>query len=82
MDFITLANSRYSCRKFSDTPVEQEKIEKILAAGLTAPTAVNKQPYKIWVLNAPDAQEKVSSATPFTFHAKLFFVVGYRTAEA
>ena len=28
-DFLELAAQRYSCRKFSDKPVEEEKIRKI-----------------------------------------------------
>ena len=42
MDFLTLAKERYSCRKFSGKEVEQEKLEKIMEAGIAAPTAVNK----------------------------------------
>ena len=44
MDFLTLAKERYSVRKFSDRPVESEKLHKILEAGRAAPTAVNNQP--------------------------------------
>lgn len=41
MDFLTLAKERYSCRTLSEMPVEREKIEKIIEAGLLAPTAKN-----------------------------------------
>lgn len=34
MKFEELIKDRYSCRKFKDTPVEKEKIEKILEAAL------------------------------------------------
>ena len=37
MDFLTLAKERYSCRKFSGKEVEQEKLEKIMEAGIAAP---------------------------------------------
>ena len=40
MDFLELAKKRYSCRSISDKPVEDEKIEKILKAGMLAPTAI------------------------------------------
>lgn len=39
MDFLGLAADRYSVRSFSDRPVEQEKIDKILKAAQLAPTA-------------------------------------------
>ena len=38
MEFLELTKARYSVRKFADKPVEAEKLEKILAAGATAPT--------------------------------------------
>lgn len=47
MDFLELAKERYSCRKMNEKSVEKEKIEKILQAGILAPTATNAQPYKI-----------------------------------
>ena len=42
MSFLDLAKKRYSCRKLSAQPVEEEKLQKILEAGNLAPTAVNK----------------------------------------
>lgn len=50
MKFEELIKDRYSCRKFKNTPVEKEKIEKILEAALVAPTACNLQPQRILVL--------------------------------
>ena len=45
MSFIDLAKDRYSERYFdTNRAVEQEKIDKILEAGQTAPTACNYQP--------------------------------------
>ncbi|MGI6177234.1 MAG: nitroreductase family protein [Eubacterium sp.] len=79
MDFLELAEARYSCRKISDRPVEQEKIEKILKAAQLSPSAHNNQAYRIWVIKTPDEAAKVAEATQCTFGAPLFFVVG--TAE-
>ena len=81
MDFLELAKDRYSCRKFSDKEVEQEKIDKILEAAIAAPTAVNIQPYKIWVLKSPEAVKKVSAATSFTFGANVIMIVGANEDE-
>lgn len=39
MSFLDLASNRYSERYFDPRPVEREKIDKILAAGRTSPTA-------------------------------------------
>lgn len=40
MDFLKLAKSRYSVRKFKKGEVPQEIIDKILEAGMIAPTVV------------------------------------------
>ena len=65
MEFYEVVKSRYSCRKFADKPVESEKLDRILEAGRVAPTAKNAQPVKIWVIQSPEALEKIKSATPF-----------------
>lgn len=44
MDFLELATSRFSERRFADTPVEDEKLRRVLEVGRLAPTAENKQP--------------------------------------
>ena len=75
-DFLTLAQERYSCRKFSDKPVEPEKIEQVLAAAVCAPTAVNRQPWHAWVVTDADAVTRINETTRFGFGAKVFIVVG------
>lgn len=82
MDFISLAKERYSCRKLSEKPVEREKIETILEAAILAPTAKNAQPFRIWVLEGEESIDKLSEVTPFTFGAKVFFVIGAKKEEA
>jgi len=63
MDFMTLAAERYSVRKFNDTPVEEEKLNTILAAGRLAPTAKNSQPQRVYVLRSPETIEKGEQLT-------------------
>lgn len=48
MEFQKLAENRYSCRQFSDRKVEPDLIMQIVEAANQAPTAVNKQPFKIF----------------------------------
>lgn len=43
MEVMEALRARYSARKYSDRPVEPEKLEKILEAGCLAPTAHNAQ---------------------------------------
>ena len=47
MEFMKLAAQRYSVRKFSDAPIEPEKLSAVLEAGNVAPTAKNLQPQRI-----------------------------------
>lgn len=75
MDFVTLAKERFSCRKFSNKPVEQEKIDSIIDVALLSPTGLNKQPFKIFCLKA-DSADKLKKATPFTYGAPLFLIIG------
>lgn len=75
MDFQELTQARYSLRKFSDRPVEQEKLDLVLEAARSAPTAHNLQPQRVLVLRSAGAMEKVRRATPFNFHEPLMLVV-------
>ncbi len=82
MTFNELAGKRYSCRKLAAKPVEQEKLDSIIKAGILAPTAVNKQPFRIWVATSPEAKKAIHDVTPFTFGAEVFFIVGAKRDEA
>lgn len=75
--FFELAQSRYSCRAFSDAPVEDEKIEKMLESSRLAPTARNFQPQKIYVVRNEEMRKKLAEVTPCTFGAPVIFVVCY-----
>ena len=46
MTFLELAKSRYSVRSFTDQPIEDETLNKILEAGHVAPTLVTINPQK------------------------------------
>ena len=77
MDFEKLAKERYSLRKFADTPVEPEKLEKVLEAGRVSPTAKNLQPQRVYVLQSPEALAKCDQLTPCRYHAPCVLAVGY-----
>ena len=83
-DFLKLAQDRYSVRKLSNAPVEKEKLDAIIKAGMVAPTAVNKQPVKLWVISSNENREKALSTIPFPFvqAAPVLIVVGGKPDEA
>lgn len=77
MDFLELAKSRFSLREFSEKPVEQEKIDLMLKAAQSSPTAVNFQPQRILVLTDKGQIEKIGKCTKFAFNAPLNFLICY-----
>ncbi len=81
MSFLELARRRYSERSFAATPLEDEKLYKILEAGRIAPTACNNQPQRFFVLKSEDALAKAAELT-FTYGAPVVILVCYVTAEA
>ena len=57
MDFMTIAQTRQSCRSYDPRPVEEEKLQAILEAVRLAPSACNGQPYHLTVCRGNAAQE-------------------------
>ena len=82
MDFRTLSEARYSVRRYSDAPVEPEKLELVLKAGQNAPTAHNLQPQRIFVLESAEALEKADACTASHFHPPVILVVAYDATAA
>lgn len=59
---LEIIKERQSDRKYSDKPVEKEKLERILEAGRMAPSACNAQPWKFVVVNSPDVLAEIADA--------------------
>lgn len=76
-DFLQLAEDRYSVRKFDSRTVDQDAIDKILKAGQLAPTAVNSQPQKIYVVQSEPVMEKLRALSPCIYGAPQCFVFCY-----
>ena len=74
--FLELATERFSVRNFSDRQVEEEKLEKILQAAKVAPTAVNFQPQKLYVIRSREAIERLAAIRPL-FGAPLAVIICY-----
>lgn len=82
MDFIKLAKERYSVRKFTDDAVSEKDLALILDAANSAPTASNKQPFRILALQDKDSLQKLKECTNFTFDAPVALVVCCNENEA
>jgi nitroreductase len=59
---LELIRTRQSDRSYSDKPVENEIIDRILEAGRMAPSACNTQPWKFIVVNDPELKTRLSEA--------------------
>ena len=74
MSFTDLAARRYSARKFTSRKVENEKLEKILEAGRIAPTAANKQPQRILIIQSDEGLAKAAKGARY-YDAPLLLLV-------
>jgi len=74
---------RQSDRKYSDKPVENEKLERIIEAGRMAPSACNSQPWKFIIVTDPAllrdlgeaASEKLLGMNSFVDQAPALIVI-------
>ena len=58
--------TRTSIRAYTEVPVEQAKIEKMLKAAMAAPTAMNKQPWHFVVVTDKDQLKALSETSPYS----------------
>jgi nitroreductase len=61
MSFLEIAKKRYSCRKYRNEKVEEEKIEQLLEAARIAPSAKNLQPWHFVVIQDPQHLQEIKS---------------------
>ena len=75
MDFFETIRTRRSIRKYQEKSVEKEKVRKILEAARLAPSAMNRQPYKILVVTKKDVLSKMNSACNQEWKAPIMLVM-------
>lgn len=57
--------TRTSIRAYTDQPVEEEKVEALLRAGMAAPTAVNAQPWHFVAVTDLGKLGELAAANPY-----------------
>ena len=77
MEFKEVVKNRFSCRKYSDREIEQEKLDAILEAGRLAPTAKNLQEQHIYVVRSAEALAKIDEVTPCRYGAPTVLIVAF-----
>jgi nitroreductase len=59
MEFSELVRTRYSVRAYKPDPVQDDQLQQILDAARLAPTAANRQPFRILVIHTEGRQEEL-----------------------
>ena len=72
---MKLAAERYSVRRFKPEPIGAETMEKILQAGALAPTACNRQPWRVLVIQSAEALTRLRKSTKCHFDAPAALLV-------
>jgi nitroreductase len=64
-DTFSVIHSRKSVRNFTGTPVSKTDLDKIIRAGMAAPTAVNMQPWSFIVVTERKILDDLSEGLPY-----------------
>jgi nitroreductase len=59
MDFSELIRKRYSVRAYKADPVPDDKLRQVLEAAHLAPTAANRQPFRLIVIHTAGREEEL-----------------------
>jgi nitroreductase len=60
VDVFEAIRSRYSVRGYKADPVSEELLGKVLEAGRQAPTAANRQPFRVIVVHVKGREEELA----------------------
>jgi nitroreductase len=78
MDCLEAIMTRRSIRRFTDQPVEDEVVDRLLRAAMAAPSAGNQQAWRFVVVRDRDVLHRLADASPYASvlpTAPLAFVV-------
>ncbi|MFH1761259.1 MAG: nitroreductase family protein, partial [bacterium] len=59
INFLDIITNRYSVRKYLSTQVQEEKLNKILEAARLAPTAVNRQAFRLIIIKTSGREQEL-----------------------
>ncbi|RPI35108.1 MAG: nitroreductase family protein [Nitrospiraceae bacterium] len=66
MGIFEIIRTRRSIRKFTDEPVSDETINKIIEAGTWAPSGMNNQPWKFAVIKNDELKTQLAKLTHYS----------------
>ena len=65
MNELDLLFSRRSIRRYKEGVIEKETMEKVVHAGMVAPSAFNQQPWQFVIINEKDRLKEIALLHPF-----------------
>ncbi|UCH30967.1 MAG: nitroreductase family protein [Candidatus Bathyarchaeota archaeon] len=82
MHILDTIKTRRSIRKYKDKPVEKKKLFNVLEAARLAPSAMNKQPYRLVVVTEREIVRKLISTCNQDWTTPMIIVVCAFPSEA
>lgn len=76
MEFQELIRQRHSVRAYKSKNIPQDVLEKVLEAGRLAPTAANRQGFKIFVIKTGDFRDELKKIYPQEWFFTAPYVIG------
>lgn len=84
MEFYDVIGKRRSIRSYKPDPVPDEALRRIGEAVRSAPTACNRQPYKMWIVRNPEKRAALAKVYAQKWFAEVpaIAVIAGRESEA
>ncbi len=76
MDFDKLIRERYSVRAYLPKPVEEETLKRILEAAVLAPTAANRQAFRVIVISTRGREQELRKVYGKEWFTQAPYVIG------
>lgn len=75
-NILEVIQNRYSCRSYKPDPVEEEKLAVILEAARLAPTAANRQPFRLIAAKTEGRREELRRIYPKEWFVQAPLILG------
>ncbi|MCP4397787.1 MAG: nitroreductase [bacterium] len=75
MEFSELIEARYSVRAYKTDAIEEEKLQRILDAANLAPTASNRQSFRLILIHTEGKEDALKKIYPKTWFAQAPLVI-------
>ena len=76
MEYFEVIQKRHSVRSYKPDPVEPEKLQQVLEAARLAPTAANKQAFKIFVVGTAGRNEELKKIYSRDWFVEAPYILG------